>query len=129
MRASIRVLRNSSVATRLSPDLKDCAELLHAIHLSRTKATIRARALPSARKARDETKVLEWVFFCCSAGGGHSVDHPIVLKKHRKAGIVPAGDGRLTDRGMLFDGGTEVLFDVGHRAATLGCLHGRSGNR
>jgi hypothetical protein len=59
----MRVLRNSSVANRLSPDLNDCAELLHAIHLSRTKATIRAGALPSAQKARDETKGSEWFFF------------------------------------------------------------------
>jgi len=57
------------------------------------------------------------------------VDNPIVLKKHRKAVVIPAGDGGLTYGRMLFDGGAEVLLDVGHRAAALGRLHGRRRDR
>ncbi|MBV8741166.1 MAG: hypothetical protein JOZ12_05230 [Sinobacteraceae bacterium] len=52
------------------------------------------------------------------------MDHAIMLEKYGESGIVPAGNGRLTDGGMLFSRGAEVLFDIGHGTAALRALDG-----
>src|SRR5882762_2970605 len=46
-----------------------------------------------------------------------------MLEEHRKTGVIPPRDGRLPDGRVLLDRGPEVLFDLGHRAASLGPLH------
>src|SRR5947209_6868989 len=47
------------------------------------------------------------------------MDDAVVLEENREARVVPAGDGGLAHRWMLFDRRAKVLFYLGHCAAAL----------
>src|SRR5882724_5890289 len=122
MRASMRVLRNSSAA--ISPSLYFIARDVPTQFHQAVEATIRAGALPSARRAGDGRNDSRWRF-CCLAARRHRMDDSIVLEEHREARVVPAGDGRLPYGRMLLGGRTKMLLHFGHRAAALRPVHGR----